>query len=325
MSTIMDSLRRSLARLAAYFRRKGTPGWAIYLGLLFLIVVGGVLSPHFLRSRNIFNVLRQATPLFIVAIGQTYLILSGGIDLSVGSVISLTSSVACMMMLRGDQWTIPAVIVALGIGAGVGFVNGLIVNTRRVPSFVVTLGMMTVVQGLTLIVTGGYPKGRASSQLLYIGEGYLGPIPLLFLVAVVVVAIGWVFMTKTVFGRYTYAVGANPQAANLSGIHITRHSIKIFTLCGFTAGLAGLALAARVGVGDPFVGNGFELDSIASVVMGGTALSGGIGGIPGTVVGVLLIATINNLLNLLSVSGFYQHVIKGFVIIVAVSLYKGRE
>lgn len=318
-------LKEILSPTKSRILKYGQPGIAIYFGLIALVFIGGLLSPHFLKVQNIFNVLRQATPLFIAAVGQTYLILSGGIDLSVGSVISFTSSISCMMMIQGDQWTIPAIFVALILGILIGFFNGFIVTFRKVPAFVVTLGMMTVIQGITLIVTGGYPKGRVSKYVQFIGEGYIGPVPLLFIFALIVIGIGQFFLKKTIFGRYTYAVGANAQASYLSGIHITKHTIKVFMLCGFTSALAGLSLAARIGVGDPFVGNGFELDSIAAVVMGGTSLAGGIGGLSGSIIGVLLIATINNLLNLLSVSGFYQHVIKGIVIILAVSLYKGRN
>lgn len=313
--TVINRLRKGVNR---------GPNWAILIALIILVIVGAFSSPYFLTSRNIFNIFRQASPLAIVSVGQTFLILSGGIDLSVGSIISLTSSVACMLMIRGNEWTIPAIIIVLLIGAGVGFLNGLIVNLRKVPSFVVTLGMMTVVHGITLIITGGYPKGRASRSLLTIGEEYIGPVPFLAIAAAIILFVSWYILKKTVFGRHTYAVGANPMAANLSGIKIQEHSIKVFTFCGLTAALAGLSLAARIGIGDPFVGSGFELDSIAAVVMGGTALSGGIGGMGGTMIGVLLMGTINNLLNLLNVSGFFQHVIKGLVLIIAVSIYKKK-
>jgi len=295
---------------------------AVYLALFLLLLIGALSSPHFLTVRNLTNILRQSSPLLIVSIGQTYLILSGEIDLSVGSVISLTSSTACMLMLRGGgEWTIIGVLAALGIGALIGLVNGLITVTRKVPSFVVTLGMMSIVHGAALIVTGGYPKGRASSYVVFFGERFLGPMPYLFVISFIILVISIYFLRKTRFGTYTYALGANPEAANLSGIRIIGHSLKVFTLCGFMAGLAGLALAARIGVGDPFVGAGYDLDSIAAVVMGGTALGGGIGGLTGTFVGVLIIATIRNLLNLLDVSAFYQHVVQGSVLIFAVSIY----
>jgi ribose/xylose/arabinose/galactoside ABC-type transport system permease subunit len=164
-----------------------------------------------------------------------------------------------------------------------------------------------------------------SPSVQFLGAGALGPIPLLTLLALGVIVGGIFILRRTAFGRYTYAIGANESVAYLSGVRTLSHKLKIYTLCGFMAAVAGISLSARLAVGDPFVGQGFELDSIAAVVMGGTSLAGGIGGLGGTVLGVLIISTINNLLNLLNVSGFYQHVVKGIVIIISVTLYKGRS
>jgi len=297
---------------------------AVFIGFVGLFIIAASLSPIFLKPTNLFNLARQAGPLAIVSVGQTFAILIGGIDLSVGSIISMTSCILCTMMMWGDAWTLPSIFVALLAGSLIGLVNGLITTLRRVPPFVVTLGMMTIVQGVALIYTGGYPTGRVSSPIQSLGAGALGPLPLLTLMAVVVIAAGVFILRKTAFGRYTYAIGANESVAYLSGIRTLSHKLKIYTLCGFMAAVAGISLSARLAVGDPFVGQGFELDSIAAVVMGGTSLAGGIGGLGGTILGVLIISTINNILNLLNVSGFYQHVVKGVVIIISVTLYKGR-
>lgn len=300
-------------------------GIAVLIGFVGLFFVASILSPVFLKQTNLFNLARQAAPLAIVSVGQTFAILVGGIDLSVGSIISLTSCILCTMMMWGDAWTIPSIAVALVVGSLIGLINGLIVTLRRVPPFVVTLGMMTIIQGVALIYTGGYPTGRVSPAIQFIGAGKLGPFPILTLLSLLVVLISLFILRKTTFGRYTFAIGANESVAYLSGIKTISQKLKVYTLCGFMAAVAGISLSARLTVGDPFVGQGFELDSIAAVVMGGTSLSGGIGGLGGTVLGVLIISTINNLLNLLNVSGFYQHVVKGIVIIIAVTLYKGRS
>lgn len=298
---------------------------AVLIGFIGLFIMAAILSPIFLKPTNLFNLARQAGPLAIVSVGQTFAILIGGIDLSVGSIISLTSCILCTMMMRGDAWTLPSIFIALIIGSLIGLVNGLVITLRKVPPFVVTLGMMTIIQGLTLIYTGGYPTGRVSPPIQFLGAGALGPIPLLTLLAGGIIIVGIFILRRTVFGRYTYAIGANESVAYLSGIQTLYHKLKIYTLCGFMAAMAGISLSARLTVGDPFVGQGFELDSIAAVVMGGTSLAGGTGGLGGTVLGVLIISTINNILNLLNVSGFYQHVIKGIVIIISVTLYKGNN
>jgi ribose/xylose/arabinose/galactoside ABC-type transport system permease subunit len=297
---------------------------AVFIGFVGLFIVAAILSPTFLKPTNLFNLARQAGPLAIVSVGQTFAILIGGIDLSVGSIISMTSCILCTMMMWGDAWTWPSILVALIAGSLIGLVNGLVTTLRRVPPFVVTLGMMTIIQGMALIYTGGYPTGRVSPSIQFLGAGAIGPIPLLTLLALGVIVVGIFILRRTAFGRYTYAIGANESVAYLSGIRTLSHKLKIYTLCGFMAAVAGISLSARLAVGDPFVGQGFELDSIAAVVMGGTSLAGGIGGLGGTVLGVLIISTINNLLNLLNVSGFYQHVVKGIVIIISVTLYKGR-
>jgi ribose transport system permease protein len=319
-----DDVKRGGATGRTSVLRTG-PTTTIAIAFAGLFVAAAILSPTFLRPTNLFNLARQAGPLAIVSVGQTFAILIGGIDLSVGSVISLTSCILCTMMLRGNAWTLPSMAVALAAGSLVGLVNGLITTLRKVPPFVVTLGMMTIVQGITLIYTGGYPSGRVSPAVQTLGAGALGPVPLLTLLAAVVVLVSLFVLRRTAFGRYTYAIGASEPVAFLSGIATTAHALKVYTLCGGMAAVAGISLSARLAVGDPFVGQGFELDSIAAVVMGGTSLAGGVGGLGGTVLGVLVISTINNLLNLLNVSGFYQHVVKGIVIIISITLYKGRR
>lgn len=297
---------------------------AVFMGFVLLFLIAAILSPAFLKPTNLFNLVRQAGPLAIVSVGQTFAILIGGIDLSVGAVISLTSCILCTMMMWGDDWTCPSILIAFSVGSLVGLANGLIITLRNIPPFVVTLGMMTIIQGLALIYTGGYPTGRVSPAIQHLGAGSFGPVPLLTILAGAVIGLGIFILRRTPFGRYTYAIGANESVAYLSGIKTIHHKLKVYTFCGFMAAVAGLSLSARLAVGDPFVGQGFELDSIAAVVMGGTSLAGGIGGLGGTIFGVLIIATINNILNLLNVSGFYQHVVKGIVIIISVTLYKGK-
>ena len=292
--------------------------------LLVLLAVGLGLSlatESFLTVSNLTNVARQVSINGILAVGVTFVLLTGGVDLSLGSVVAL-SGVVCATFAHPSGDGHPLFLpVAAGLltGAACGLVNGGLVTRGNVAPFIVTLGMMTVARGLALIVSGGRPVADMSERLTALAGDVGGvPIPLLFFVAVALAA--WAFLRRFRLGRHVYAVGGNEQAARAAGISVGRVKLFVYVLCGLMAGLAGVVLAARITTGQPNAGVAYELDAIAAVVIGGTSLSGGIGSVAGTVLGVILIGVINNGLDLMSVSSYYQQVVKGVIIVGAVWL-----
>lgn len=290
----------------------------VYLGLLVLILISGILSPVFLTSQNIFNTLRQASAIGIVAIGATLVILNGGIDLSVGSVLTLAACMTTGLMAGKNGVTLPVVIAVLLVGLLFGFINGIIITKRRVEPFIITLGMSTVIQGIVLLVTKGSPVGQIAPNLKFLGNGYLWIVPVPVIVFAIFFIVTTIMLHRTVFGRYIYSVGGNAEAARLSGIKTDRNKIYVYMITSLSAAIAGIVLASRVSVGDPYIGRGYELDAIAAAVIGGTSMAGGVGGLGGTIAGVLIITIMNNMLNLLNVSPFIQQIVKGVIIIAAV-------
>ncbi|MBM3825701.1 MAG: ABC transporter permease [Verrucomicrobia bacterium] len=292
--------------------------------LLVLLAVGLGLSlatESFLTVSNLTNVARQVSINGILAVGVTFVLLTGGVDLSLGSVVAL-SGVVCATFAHPSADGHPLFLpVAAGLltGAACGLVNGGLVTKGNVAPFIVTLGMMTVARGLALIVSGGRPVADMSERLTALAGDVGGvPIPLLFFAAVALAA--WAFLRRFRLGRHVYAVGGNEQAARAAGISVGQVKLFVYVLCGLMAGLAGVVLAARITTGQPNAGVAYELDAIAAVVIGGTSLSGGIGSVAGTVLGVILIGVINNGLDLMSVSSYYQQVVKGVIIVGAVWL-----
>lgn len=290
----------------------------VYLGLLVLIIISAILSPVFLTSENVFNTLRQASAIGIVAIGSTLVILNGGIDLSVGSVLTLAACMTTGLMAGKNGVTFPVIIAVMLVGLLFGFINGIIITKRRVEPFIITLGMSTVIQGIVLLVTKGSPVGQIAPNLKFLGSGYLWVVPVPVIVFVIFFIITTIMLHRTVFGRYIYSVGGNAEAARLSGIKTDRNKIYVYMITSMSAAIAGIVLAARVSVGDPYMGRGYELDAIAAAVIGGTSMAGGVGGLGGTIAGVLIITIMNNMLNLLNVSPFVQQIVKGLIIIAAV-------
>lgn len=303
--------------------------WLARYGLMlaFVVICAGltVASPNFLTMQNLIIVVRQVSINGILAVGATYVLLTGGVDLSLGSVVALTGVVAASFAHPGE---FPVVVpVALGMLAGTacGAVNGVVITYGRIAPFIVTLGMMTVARGLALVISGGRPVSNLSREFNSIGSGdMLGiPTPIAILVAVAVVS--HLVLGNTRLGRYVYAVGGNEHAARASGISVAGVKTFAYTVCGTLAGLAGVVLASRITTGQPNAGMAYELDAIAAVVIGGTSLSGGVGGIRGTILGALLMGVINNGLDLLNVSSYYQQIVKGLIIVGAVWLDKAEE
>jgi len=294
-------------------------------GLVFAFVILCMaltsLSDQFLTLSNARNILRQSSINGIISVGMTMVILTAGIDLSVGSVLALTGVVVADLVQKG--WATPAALTAaLALGGLVGVASGLIINKTRVPPFIVTLGMMTIARGLALIYTEGGPITGLPKDFRFIGTGFVGPVPMPIIIAGLVFLFGHILITRTKAGEYIYAIGDNEVAAQVSGVPIHRYITLVYAICGLLTALASAILVARLNGGQPSAGYGFEFDAIAAVVVGGTSLAGGEGGIGGTLLGVLFMEVLKNGLNILNVSSFYQQVVKGVVIALALLLHR---
>jgi inositol transport system permease protein len=292
-----------------------------------LMLIGAALAaatPSFFTAANLINVVRQIAINGILAVGVTFVLLTGGVDLSLGSVVALAGVIAAGFAHPGDYPVVVAAAMGILAGTACGATNGLVITRGGVAPFIVTLGMMTVARGLALVASGGKPVSNMSPDLTRLAGDILGlPVPVLILAAVSLVS--WAFLGNTRLGRYVYAVGGNENAARAAGINVNRVKMFAYTLCGALAGLAGVVLAARITTGQPNAAVAYELDAIAAVVIGGTSLSGGVGGIGGTLSGVLLMGVINNGLDLLNVSSYYQQIIKGIIIVGAVWLDRRQK
>jgi ribose/xylose/arabinose/galactoside ABC-type transport system permease subunit len=304
------------------WRQRAARG-AIWVVLLGLTIISSIVSPVFLTQRFIATLLKQAASLGIVAVGQTLAILTGGIDLSVASVMALMSVLASHWMNGEDRLALPVSLLALAVAAAIGLANGLMITKLKIPAFIATLGMVLMVQGARFVYTGGTPKGSIPEVLEFIGGGMVGPVPAAVIVWVAMVAVFVVLTRWTTFGRRLYAVGGNPRTAHLSGVNVNGVTITAYVLCSLLAGVAGLVLTGYSGFADNWLGRGKDLDSIAAVVVGGTLFSGGRGGVLGTVAGVLIITIVYNLVLLLGLDEEVQRIVKGTAIILAVALYAG--
>lgn len=303
---------------------QGHRGWLARFGLpLAVLAVGAVLgftAPGFFTTQNLLIVARQISINAILAVGVTFVLLTGGVDLSLGSVVALAGVTAASFAHPGDWPVWVPVLVGVATGMACGGLNGLIVTRGRVAPFIVTLGMMTAARGLALVLSRGRPVSNLSREFTWLGSAEVWGVPVPAWVLAGVTLTAFVFLRHFRWGRYIYAVGGNEEAARASGIDV--HAVKLlaYTVCGAMAGLAGVVLAARITTGQPNAGVGYELDAIAAVVIGGTSLSGGIGGVGGTLLGALLMGMINNGLDLLNVSSYWQQIIKGGIIVGAVWL-----
>lgn len=307
------------AKLALIMKQYG-----IFVGFLIIILVLSILSDAFLTTRNLLNIVRQTSIHGIMAVGMTFVILTAGIDLSVGSILALTG-VLCADFEHKGLPVLLIVVITLLVGAFLGLLNGIVITKGRVTPFVVTLGMMSIARGLALIYAGGYPISGFEKPFRYIGSGYFLKIPVPIIIFLLAIIIAAVVLRHTKLGRYTYAIGGNEETVKLSGINADRYKTAAYVISGLTSALGAVVLTARLNAGEPIAGTGYELDVIASVVIGGTSLMGGRGGVWGTLIGALLIGTINNGMNLLGVSSYWQAVVKGLIIVGAVLLDRLRE
>lgn len=294
---------------------------APFIGLILIIVIITALNPGFLSVSNLMNVLRQVSINALIAFGMTFVILTGGIDLSVGATLALTGAVTAGMMASGID-PIFAMLLGLLLGAVLGAINGFIIAKGKVAPFIATLATMTIYRGLTLVYTDGRPISGLGDSLTFqmLGKGYFLGIPIPVVTMIISFGILYFILKKTTFGRRVYAVGGNEEASILSGINADRIKIYVYSLLGLLAALASLILTSRLNSAQPTAGEMFELDAIAAVVLGGTSLTGGRGWIVGTLIGALIIGVLNNGLNLIGVPSFFQQVVKGAVILLAVLL-----
>lgn len=297
-----------------------------FIGLLLIVAIISIMSPSFLTLNNLLNVLRQVSINALIAFGMTFVILTGGIDLSVGSIFALTGAVSAGMMAGGMD-PILAMLLGLLLGAILGAVNGLIIAKGKVAPFIATLATMTIYRGLTLVYTEGKPISGLGDSMAFqlLGKGYFFGIPVPVVTMLIAFGVLYFILKKTTFGRRVYAVGGNEEASRLSGISVDRIKIYVYALTGALAALASLILTSRLNSAQPTAGTMFELDAIAAVVLGGTSLTGGRGWIVGTIIGALIIGVLNNGLNLIGVSSFFQQVVKGAVILIAVLLDRKKE
>src|SRR5690606_5924726 len=287
------------------------------LGLIALCALVSILSPVFLTTSNLMNVLVQAAVASILAAGVNFAILTGGIDLSVGSLLGLIGVlIAAVFKSTGSVFL--AVATGLVLGFALGLLNGSMVTVGRIPSFIATLGTMSIARGLAFVFTQGRPISSFPDSFRALGAGELGGIPIPVIVVLVVYAAAHYVLTQTPFGRAIYAIGSNEEAARLSGVNVGWYKTAAFGVSGLLAGLAAIMLTGRINSAHPLAGQGYELDAIAAVVIGGTSLSGGEGRILGTLIGALIMGVIRNGLNLLMVDSYWQQVIIGAVIVVAV-------
>ena len=303
-----------LARLGSALRRFG-----IVIAFALLVVILSLLSGSFLTVSNLLNIARQVSINAVIAAGMTFVILTGGIDLSVGSVLAVSGAVIAGLLSAGRPLLV-GIGAGLAVGAALGLLDGLVITRGKVQPFIATLGMLTIGRGLTLVYTDGRPITGLPDAFVWLGAGEVSRIPVPVVIMILVSLISYGILTQTVFGRYVYAIGGNEEAARLSGVDVATHKTLVYVISGVLSAVSAVILTARLNSAQPTAGVGFELDAIAAVVLGGTTLAGGEGSVSGTLLGAFIIGVINNGLNLLNVNPFYQQVVKGAVILLAVLL-----
>lgn len=290
------------------------------IALIILMAVITIINSNFLTANNLLNLLLQVTSNALIAFGMTFVILTGGIDLSVGSILALSSALTAGLLGSGIPVTL-AILISLILGCILGMVNGLLISYGKLAPFIVTLATMTIFRGATLVYTNGNPitKGLSDTFLFqFLGQGYIVGIPFPVIIMFIVFIVLYVLLHKTAFGKSVYAIGGNEKAAYISGVKLNKVKIIIYSISGIMASISGLIITSRLSSAQPTAGASYEMDAIAAVVLGGTSLSGGKGRILGTLIGALIIGVLNNGLNIIGVSAFWQQVVKGVVILIAV-------
>ena len=315
----MNKGSRTMNGVKRYFKDNFGIIIALFVLCIFLSV-NPLTSESFFSVKNMFNVLRQISTNLYLACGMTMVIILGGIDLSVGSIIALSGVLAAGCVSRYNLPIPVAMLVGILVGMLVGMFNGVVIAKTTIPPFIVTLATMNIAKGFAYVYTGGSPVRVVNKEWQFLGAGYIGQVPTPVVLLIFVLIITALIMNQSKMGRHIYAVGGNNQAAEFSGIHVQKVKFFVHSFIGIMAGLAGVVLASRMYSGQPTAGDGAEMDAIAAVVVGGTSMSGGSGKIGGTIIGGFIIGILNNGLNLMNVNSFWQYVVKGVVILLAVFL-----
>lgn len=306
-----------MASIKSKLKKVNLREYGVVFGFIILCLAITMATPAFASQKNILNLLRQSSIVGIISAGMTFVIISGNFDISVGAVAALSGAVTMKLATSGVNIFL-AISAALFLCAAVGLVNGFVVAKINIPSLIATMAMVSIVKGSMLMLTGGYPITETFAVLDKIGNGYLLGIPVPVVIFAVTVLIAYVVLSKTRFGRHVYSVGGNAEASRLNGINVDSYKIKVFIINAVLAGLAGIVLVGRMGTASPAAGDGYDMDAIASVVIGGTSVAGGSGSPLKTVIGVLMMSVINNSFNLLGVDMYFQYIFKGLIILIAV-------
>lgn len=293
--------------------------YAIYIVLILLFIFFSIATPAFLNANNLINVIRQISMLGIASVGMTFALLVGGIDLSIGSQMSMVAVICSIMMTRGNINPWIASLLCIILTSLVGFFNGLIISKIKMPPLIVTLSSMIIIEGVAFIISKGIPIFGFPYGFSVLGQGYLGFIPIPVIIMTIILIIGSIILNKTYIGRFFYAIGGNEEASRLSGIQVDKIKCLAYTLSGLFAGIAGVLLLSRTNSGQPTMGKGFEFDVLTAVVLGGVSVNGGIGKISNVVSGILIIGVLNNGLVLMGMNTYVQAVVKGVVLLIAVA------
>ena len=291
--------------------------YGVLIGFVVLCIAISMATPAFLSKQNVLNLLRQSSIIGIISAGMTFVIISGNFDISVGAVAALSGVIVMRLATTGTNLVLE-IIAAIVVCAIIGLVNGIMVAKINVPSLIATMAMVTIVRGILLMITGGYPITQTIPMLDSLGNGYFLGIPMPVIVFILVVIVSYIVLTQTKFGRHVYSIGGNQDASKLNGINVDNQKIKVFIINAVLAAIAGLVLTGRLGTASPVAGDSYDMDAIASVVIGGTSVSGGSGSVLKTIIGVLLMSVINNSFNLLGIDICFQYIFKGLIILVAV-------
>lgn len=295
--------------------------FAILIALIILLIFFSITTEGFLSSTNIFNIMRQVAVNGIAAVGMTMVIMTGGIDISVGSMMGV-ASVGCATLMINGVHPVPAILFMLLLGLGIGIVHGFFVYDIELPPMIATLATMSILRGVTYIISGGLPVYGFSESFNIIGQGYIGPVPVPVIIMGICFLGGWFMLERTGFGRYVYGVGSNKEASRLSGVNVRKVIYAVYGLCGALAALAGIVLLSRVNSGQPKAGESYEMDIITAVVLGGVSTNGGEGKIANVIIGLLLMGVLLNGMVMMNIPDYYQRVVKGFVLLLAISYDK---
>lgn len=293
--------------------------YAIYVVLILLFLFFSIASPSFINANNLINVVRQISMLGIASVGMTFALLVGGIDLSIGSQMSMVAVICSIMMTKGNINPCIASILCIILTSAVGFFNGIIISKIKMPPLIVTLSTMIIIEGVAFIISKGIPIFGFPQGFSVLGQGYIGIIPIPVIIMIVILIIGAVILNKTYIGRYFYSIGGNEEASRLSGIDVDKIKCLAYTLSGLFAGISGVILLSRTNSGQPTMGKGFEFDVLTAVVLGGVSVNGGVGKISNVISGILIIGVLNNGLVLMGMNTYVQSVIKGIVLLIAVA------